>query len=100
MSRSELIEHYARGGEQLPLAIRGLTREDLLAIPTNPTAETGKWSIQQVVCHIADSELVYADRMKRIIAEDNPTLQGFDENLWVKNLRYEDQSAEDAAQLV
>jgi hypothetical protein len=97
---ADLIEHYARGGEKLSLAIRGLTRDDLLQAPPADKPDLGKWTIQQVVCHLQDSEIVYTDRIKRIIAEDNPTLLAYDENLWAKNLRYEDQSAEDAVALV
>jgi len=97
---ADLIEHYARGGEKLSLAIRGLTRDDMLQNPPADKPELGKWTIQQVVCHLQDSELVYTDRMKRMIAEPNPTLLAYDENLWVKNLNYGDQSPEDAVALV
>jgi hypothetical protein len=96
---SELIDQYAAGGERLAQAIRGLTREDLLAVPA-PDANVGKWSIQQVVIHCMDSDLIAADRLKRMIAEDNPTLIGYDENKFVRNLMYEDQPAEQAIQVV
>ena len=96
----ELIEHYARGGEKLALAVRGLTREDLLAPPPADDPNVGKWTIQQVVMHLADCEAVHADRIKRVIAEDNPTLLAFDENKWASALHYESQSAEDAVTLV
>ena len=95
----QLIEQYEAGGEKLALAIRGLTREDLLFVPPADAA-VGKWSIQQVAVHLADAELVMADRMKRVIAEDNPQLLAFDENKWTQRLHYDAQSAEDAVQLV
>ena len=95
----ELIDHYEAGGEKLSLAIRGLTREDLLCVP-DPAANVGKWSIQQVVIHCMDSDLVSIDRMKRMIAEDNPTLIGYDENKFVANLFYDEQPAEDAVTIV
>jgi uncharacterized damage-inducible protein DinB len=98
MDRSA-IEQFEHGGEKLKLAIRGLTREDLLALPA-PEGEVGKWSIQQVVLHLADCEGVFADRIKRVIAEENPTLLGFDENKWAAALHYDDQSAELGAQQV
>jgi len=60
VSSRELVEQYAAGTEKLALAIRGLTREDLLAVP-DAGANVGKWSIQQVLIHLADSEQVYAD---------------------------------------
>lgn len=95
----KLIEHYAAGGEKLSLAIRGLTRDDLVAVPP-ADANVGRWSIQQVVIHCMDSDLIAADRIKRMIAEDNPTLIGYDENRFVENLFYADQPAEQAVQVL
>lgn len=89
------IDEYESGAQKLSGAIRGLTREDLLSFPV-----PGTWSIQQIVIHLADCEQVYADRMKRVISEENPALQGFDQNKWVEGLHYQDQSAEDAVKLI
>lgn len=97
MSR-ELAEQYANGAEKVSQAIRGLTDDDMSAVP-DPAANVGKWTIQQVVVHLADCEMVFADRMKRVIAEENPALLAFDENLWAAKLHYEDQSTADAAKL-
>src|SRR5256885_11831461 len=97
---ASLIDHYESGGEKLSRAIRGLSRDDLLVKPaTDAPKDIGKWSIQQVVIHLADSDLVLADRIKRVIAEDNPPLLAFDENKWVEKLQYDDQPAEGAARL-
>lgn len=98
--RGELIEHYARGGEKLSLAIRGLTREDLLQAPPADKPELGRWTIQQVVCHLMDSELVIVDRIKRVIADEDPQLLAYDENRWAEHLTYHEQSAEDAVAIV
>jgi uncharacterized damage-inducible protein DinB len=95
----ELVEQYAGGGEKLSMAIRGLTRGDLLAVP-DADAGVGKWSIQQLLIHLADAEQVYADRMKWVIAEDNPPLPGFDQDKWAAALHYHDQSGEDAVRLI
>jgi hypothetical protein len=92
---AKLIEEYEKGGDDLRMAVRGLEREDLLAFPV-----PGTWSIQQIVIHLLDSELVTADRMKRVIAEEKAALLSFDENRWVKNLCYEKQSVEDAVTIV
>lgn len=48
----------------------------------------GKWSIRQIVAHLADCELVYGHRMRQIAAEENPTLIGFDQDAWARNLDY------------
>jgi uncharacterized damage-inducible protein DinB len=95
----ELIDQYAAGGEKLSLAIRGLTREDLLSAP-DPAWKAGMWSIQQVVIHVADTEQVFADRMKWVISEEDPPLPGFDQEKWASALHYHEQSAEDAVKLV
>ena len=92
---TQLIEEYEKGGVDLRMAVRGLEQEDLLAFPV-----PGTWSIQQIVIHLLDTELVLAERMKRVIAEENASLLEFDENKWIQKLSYEKQSVEDAVMLV
>lgn len=86
-----IIEQYEKGGDDLRMAVKGMKREDLLAHPV-----PGTWSIQEIVHHVVDSDLILADRMKRIIAEENPTLIGFNETLFAKNLFYDEQSVDDS----
>lgn len=78
------IERYAAGAPLLAEAIVGLTAEELVAKPV-----PGTWSIQQIVVHLWDADLVAADRMKRVIAEETPLLVNFDENAWVDRLGYQ-----------
>jgi hypothetical protein len=78
---SEVIDRYEYGGRLLTLAIEGLTDEQ-----GRERIGPGTWSISEVVAHMLDSDLVGADRMKRVIAEDNPTLQAYDENAWLDRL--------------
>jgi hypothetical protein len=85
------VEEYARGLGLIQYAIDGLTAAELASRPG-----PGDWSIAQVVIHLMDSDLVGADRMKRVIAEENPTLLAYDENKWAKHLFYEEQSLETA----
>src|SRR5208283_2539220 len=42
----------------------------------------GKWSPAEIVCHLADCELVFAFRLRQTLAEDAPTLQPFDQDKW------------------
>jgi uncharacterized damage-inducible protein DinB len=99
MNDSSLIEQYELGPEKLAHAVQGLTAEDLLQVP-DPDAGVGLWSIQQVVLHLADAEMAFADRMRRVIAEENPPLVAWDETRFAKNLFYEQQSAGDAVKLI
>jgi uncharacterized damage-inducible protein DinB len=89
-----VIETYAGGGEKLRHAVAGLSREDLLAHPG-----PGTWSIQEVVIHLADSDAISIDRMKRMLIEDNPPLLYADETAYVERLHHDQQSIEDALTL-
>jgi len=89
-----LIERYRDGADALTLGIAGLSREQLLAHPV-----PGTWSIQEIVLHMADCDLIGAERMKRTIAEDRPTLVAFDESAFAERLAYHEQDAHQAAEL-
>ncbi len=84
MSHRELIDAYLAGSHHLRDAVAGMSDEQLDAKPI-----AGKMSTREVVCHIADFEPVYADRMKRVIAENNPPLRGGDPDVWMKALSYD-----------
>ena len=43
---------------------------------------TGKWSPTEIVCHLADAELVFGFRLRQTLAEDAPTIQPFDQDKW------------------
>ena len=87
-----IIDRFEAGGDGVIASFQGLSREELLAFPV-----PGKMSIQQVIIHIADSDVVLLDRMKRVITHDKPPLLGFDENAYLKELHYDEQSPADAA---
>jgi uncharacterized damage-inducible protein DinB len=89
-----LIEEYSAGGPVLRAAISGLTPSELRATPG-----PGAWSIQQLVIHLADSDAISIDRMKRILTEDNPTLLNADETAYVDRLYCDEQSIDDAVLL-
>ena len=72
-----LVDRYAAGGSLLGYATSGLTPEQAAARPG-----PGAWSIAELVVHLMDADLVMADRMKRVLAEENPTLQAFAEDAW------------------
>jgi len=86
-----LIQQYENGGANLRRAVEGLTGDDLLARPG-----PGLWSIQEVVIHLADSDAISIDRMKRIVTEDNPSLLYADETAYVERLHCDQQDVEDA----
>ena len=80
-----LVEKYAAGAAVPGEAIRGLTAAELNAFPV-----PGTWSIQQIIIHLMDSDLIGSDRMKRVAAENSPPqLISYDETAFAKNLHYE-----------
>jgi hypothetical protein len=93
MDRS-LIEDYARGATRPGEAIAGLSPAQLNAVPV-----PGTWSIQQIVLHLMDSDLIGSDRMKRVIAEDKPQLIGYDESAFARELHYDKLDAEIACRI-
>jgi hypothetical protein len=56
----------------------------------------GKWSMVQVVQHLADSELVWGWRLRMVLAHDRPAITGYDQDAWAQRLRYADVPLEDA----
>jgi hypothetical protein len=56
----------------------------------------GKWSIREVVQHLADSELVGGFRLRMVLAHDRPQLTGYDQDLWANRLAYRDVDIRDA----
>jgi uncharacterized damage-inducible protein DinB len=94
MDRS-LIDAYEAAPARLRRAVQGLSREELTARPG-----PGKWSILEVVVHLADSDAISIDRMKRILCDDNPPLLYADETAYVDRLFTHDQDLEDALVLL
>ncbi|HEX5244277.1 MAG TPA: DinB family protein [Tepidisphaeraceae bacterium] len=80
----QLIEAYAAGAGKLAHAIAGLSGEDFHKTPV-----AGTWSIGQIIIHMMDSDLIGSDRMKRVIAEEIPTLIGYHETAFSQKLFYE-----------
>ncbi|MEA2723131.1 MAG: hypothetical protein QOH59_902 [Gemmatimonadales bacterium] len=48
----------------------------------------GKWSVIEVIQHLADSDLVFSYRLRMMLTEDRPPLQGYDQDRWAGVLRY------------
>ena len=82
--RRELIDRYREGTAVVEEAVRGLGEADLDRRPPD-----GGWSARQVVHHLADSEMMSAMRLRRLLAEDHATLQGYDEAEFARKLHYD-----------
>jgi len=54
----------------------------------------GKWTVRQILCHLADCEIAFAFRWRQALAEENHVVQPFDQDQWAN--RYAALSADDA----
>lgn len=73
-----------------PSAIRALLAEAGGNVRTPP--EPGEWSVLECLAHLTDGELVVSTRYRWIVAEDEPPIVGYDQALWVANLRHAEDS--------
>jgi hypothetical protein len=60
-----------------------------MTVPPAP----GKWSARDLLCHLADCEIVFAFRLRQALAEDQHVIQPFDQNLWARTYRNADANA-------
>jgi hypothetical protein len=95
MNIPSLVDQYRSGPATLRHAVAGMTREQLAARPV-----PGKWSTLELICHLADFEPVYADRMKRVIAEESPLLLSGDPDTFQARLAYNSRDAAEELALI
>ena len=80
---------------QTPLALARVLDERSAGQLSQPEAP-GKWSMGEVLEHLADSETVWAYRLRMILAHDRPRLEGYDQDLWAQRLSYRDADPHEA----
>lgn len=84
---SKEIKEYEFGPQKIATAIKGLTRKQL-----DYKINSREWNINQVVVHLADTEMFFCERMRKIIVEEKPILQSFDQDEWANRLFYDKQN--------
>jgi DinB superfamily len=82
--RTALIQRYRDGYDAVERAISGVTDAELDARPT-----PDDWTAREVVHHLADSELRSTIRLRQLLAEDDPVIQGYDEGAYARRLHYD-----------
>ncbi len=90
-----LLDLYADGPETLRRAVAGLTPREL-----QTPAPPGNWSVMQIVCHLADAEVFYTDRMKRVLAEDQPTMFAADPDQFAIRFQPADRNLDEELDLI
>jgi len=94
LSRSErdtLIAQYAAGPARLRAALATVPTEAMKWRPA-----PGEWSAHEIVCHCADSETNSYARIRFLLTEADPVIQGYDQDRWAKTLDYHSHPLEPA----
>jgi hypothetical protein len=95
MTEDELKKHLdaaEKSPKQIAAAVSGLPEKTLRYKPA-----PDKWCILEILGHLADMEVLYAYRMRQMLADKKPVIAPIDQNDWAKNLGYMEESP---AQLV
>jgi len=81
--RQKLIAQYKEGYSEVARSLEGFPADSLTAHPIQ-----GKWSAAEIVHHLADSETTSGIRLRRLLVEDRPVIQGYDQEAYAKRLNY------------
>ena len=82
--RRALIAQYRDGYSRVARALEGFPPEHLTSRPF-----AGKWTAAEIVHHLADSEMQSAIRLRKLLVEPHPVIQGYDQEVWAAKLHYQ-----------
>ena len=83
VSGKEPLEVQRETINTLAKVIKPLTKKQLSQRP-----ETGKWSITEILAHLADSEIVLSWRMRMVVCQNGAPMQATDQDVWAQTLDY------------
>ena len=81
--RQALIDQYKDGYDEVAKALEGFPADQLFAHPI-----ANKWSAAEIIHHLADSETTSGLRLRRLLVEDHPLIQGYDQDVYANSLNY------------
>jgi hypothetical protein len=82
--RTRLIALYRDGYRAIVEAIHNVTEEEFDVRPGN-----GRWTIREIIHHLADSEMTAAVRLRLLLAEERTAIQGYDQDEFARRLYYD-----------
>jgi DinB superfamily len=82
--RKKLIALYRDGYRAVAEVLLKITPEEL---ETKPSPK--RWSVREIVHHLADSEMAAAVRLRMLLAQDRPTIHGYDQDQFAERLHYD-----------
>ncbi len=80
----DLLQAFDRGPERLASVVTGLEVADLLGRP-----RPGKWSVKEIVMHVADSEIMGAARVRQVYCQPGSVFAAYDQNTFAVQLDYQ-----------
>jgi len=81
--RNELIQRYAQGADEVARSLEGFPADGLTAHPI-----PGKWSAREIIHHLADSESISSFRLRKLLTEKQPVIQGYDQEAYARRFAY------------
>jgi hypothetical protein len=82
--RDKLIAQYRDGYGTIAESLLRITPEEM---DTRPGA--GRWTVREIIHHLADSEMTAAIRLRRLLAEERPEIKGYDQDEFARRLYYD-----------
>lgn len=89
LGQRDPLESMRKAPKRVRKLIKAMGRKQLEA-----NVEEGKWSAKQVLAHLADGEVVLGARIRMVASMERPVLVGYDQDAFVRELRYDGVSAE------
>lgn len=91
---ADFLALQAAAPEKLAALVEGLTSAELTLRPA-----PDKWSIQELVAHLAEDELVGAYRLRMVLSSPGTALQAFDQDVWARTGRYSERDVRSSLEL-
>ena len=83
-ARTALLDRYRAGYDEVVAALAGIDDAGLDARPG-----PDEWTALEVVHHLADSEMTSALRLRKLLVEDRPRIEPYDEAAYARRLPYD-----------
>lgn len=92
---NEILESYLAAADNFVSVARSASLEKLATPPS-----TGEWSGAYVIHHMADFEVHFSHRFLRILTEDNPDIESYDESNYPSVLKYDSRNIDESLNII